>query len=111
MNDKMRALLRDCDVEAFIASGPGGQHRNTSKTAIRLFHRPTGLTAQATERRSQAQNKSAALKRLQAKIDAANEEVKERIATEPSESAKHRRLDEKKKTSQKKADRRWQPED
>ena len=64
MNSDMRALLSDCDVEFFRAGGPGGQHRNKVETGVRLHHRPTGFKVQATERRSQSQNKSLALKRL-----------------------------------------------
>ncbi len=57
-------LLADCDVERLRRSGPGGQHRNKVETAIRLTHRPTGITAMATERRSQAANLAQALRRL-----------------------------------------------
>ena len=58
------ALLADCDVQTFKASGPGGQHRNKVSSAVRLRHRPTGIDATAVESRSQHQNKAAALKRL-----------------------------------------------
>ncbi|MFN0197468.1 MAG: peptide chain release factor family protein [Planctomycetaceae bacterium] len=57
-------LQRDCTVERIRRSGPGGQHRNKVETGIRLLHKPTGLTAQATERRSQAENLQAATERL-----------------------------------------------
>lgn len=57
-------LLSDCDVARQRRSGPGGQHRNKVETAIRLTHRPTGITAEASERRSQAANLSAAARRL-----------------------------------------------
>jgi len=62
------ALLSDCDVNVHRASGPGGQHRNKVSTAVRLYHRPTGVTVQAYESRSQHENKRRALKRLRIKI-------------------------------------------
>jgi hypothetical protein len=62
------ALIRQCSVETFRASGPGGQHRNKIESAVRLTHRPTGVAAQAFERRSQHENRILALKRLRATI-------------------------------------------
>lgn len=58
------ALLKQCRVETFRASGPGGQKRNKTDSAVRLRHEPTGLSAQAFERRSQHQNRKRALARL-----------------------------------------------
>lgn len=62
------ALLKDCDVRRLRRSGPGGQHRNKVETAIVLLHRPTGVTAEANERRSQAENRSVALHRLRVNL-------------------------------------------
>ena len=50
------------------SSGPGGQHRNKVDTAVRLTHLPTGIEVTAAERRSQAQNRSAARHRLRIKL-------------------------------------------
>lgn len=58
------ALLAQCKIEAYRASGPGGQHRNKTSSAVRLRHLPTSLTACAEEDRSQHVNKRRALKRL-----------------------------------------------
>lgn len=58
------ALLARCTVHHTRGSGPGGQHRNNNQTAVVLTDQPTGLTAQASERRSAEQNKMVALKRL-----------------------------------------------
>jgi len=61
-------LLRNCLVRRFRHSGPGGQHRNKVETAIELIHEPTGVTAMATERRSQADNQKVALRRLRVNL-------------------------------------------
>jgi len=57
-------LLAECDVRQLRRSGPGGQRRNKVQTAVILNHRPTGVSAEANERRSQAANRSVALFRL-----------------------------------------------
>lgn len=59
-----QVLLADVDEQRFKGSGPGGQRRNKVETGVRLIHRPSGLTATATERRSRQQNHDAALLRL-----------------------------------------------
>jgi len=62
------ALLRSCTIQRTRGRGPGGQHRNKVETAVRLVHLPTGVVATATERRSQDQNRRAALFRLRVKL-------------------------------------------
>ena len=66
LSDKQ--LLAECRFEAFRGPGPGGQKRNKTSSAIRLTHRPTGLSAVASESRSQIRNRQAALDRLRHKI-------------------------------------------
>jgi hypothetical protein len=58
-------LLAQCDVDTYRASGPGGQKRNKTSSAVRLRHKPTGLIVIAEESRSQHENKAKALVRLQ----------------------------------------------
>lgn len=66
-----RIILRRCDIdrEPYKASGPGGQHKNKTETAIRLRHRPTGIVAQSASERSQRTNYESAWRLLQAKLD------------------------------------------
>ncbi|MCP3969108.1 MAG: peptide chain release factor-like protein [Rhodobacteraceae bacterium] len=61
---------RDVTFESFHAGGPGGQHQNTTDSAVRATHKPTGLTAFAREMRSQHRNKALALVRLQGLMSA-----------------------------------------
>lgn len=62
------ALLGQCVVDAYRASGPGGQKRNKTSSAVRLRHGPTGLIVVGTESRSQHENKARALRRLREAI-------------------------------------------
>lgn len=62
------ALLRQCDVDTYRASGPGGQKRNKTDSAVRLRHSPSGLSVIAEESRSQHENKARAIGRLRASI-------------------------------------------
>ena len=63
-----QTLLSQCAVDTYRASGPGGQKRNKTASAIRLRHEPTGVSANAVESRSQHENKARALKRLRLAI-------------------------------------------
>ncbi|MFP2959112.1 peptide chain release factor-like protein [Myxococcus sp. 1LA] len=97
------SLLKACEVDYFIASGPGGQHRNTTASGVRLTHAPTELSVSATERRSQVQNKGVALERLREGLKLLTFVPKVRRATKPTAGSKRRRLEGKKRTSEKKA--------
>jgi RF-1 domain len=73
-------LLAECDVRFLRRGGPGGQHRNKVSTAVVLRHLPTGVTAEANERRSQGENRQEALRRLrlQLAVDARSERAGQR---------------------------------
>jgi hypothetical protein len=57
-------LLQQCEVDTYRASGPGGQKRNKTSSAVRIRHPPSGLIVIAEESRSQHENRARALKRL-----------------------------------------------
>jgi peptide chain release factor len=62
--EKARFSERDVRIETLKAGGPGGQHVNTTESAVRAVHLPTGLTAVARDERSQTMNRKRALERL-----------------------------------------------
>lgn len=57
-------LLAQCEVDAYRASGPGGQKRNKTSSAVRIRHPASGLIVIAEESRSQHENRARALRRL-----------------------------------------------
>jgi hypothetical protein len=62
------ALIAQCEVDRYRASGPGGQHRNKTESAVRLRHRLTGVSAIGEDSRSQSENKLHAVRRLRSAI-------------------------------------------
>jgi protein subunit release factor B len=94
------SLELECEMEFFVAGGPGGQHRNKVETGVRLTHRPTGLVVTATERRSQSANE-----RMAEKLEERQRVRKPRRATRPSAGSKIRRRVAKTIQSQRKKSR------
>jgi len=116
-------------MRASRSSGPGGQHANVTSSRIEaifevdssealsakqraLLKRKLGdrVTAVAQDARSQARNRELALERLREKIAAGLKRPKPRRATKPSRAAREKRLEQKRKTSERKA-RRKPPSD
>jgi len=119
----------DLQFSAIRASGPGGQHVNKVSTAVELRFdiKSSSLPAQiksalmhvndrriskdgiivlkAQRYRSQEKNREDAVDRLKALIEKVSSPAKKRIATKPGKAAKERRLQDKKKTGEKKSRR------
>lgn len=99
------ALVAECEESFFVASGPGGQHRNKTESGVRLTHPATEVSVTATERRSQAQNRTHALERLRQALKLLTFVPKKRRPTRPTRGSKERRLKAKKHHAQRKTDR------
>jgi len=105
--DSDEALLAECDVHVFRASGPGGQSVNTSDSAVRLVHRPTGIVVVCRRERSQHRNKAICLERLRQRIaEKLAPPPPDRRPTRPTRVARERRLASKSHVAAKKRLRR-----
>src|SRR3954466_14162353 len=87
------ALLSQCDIQAHRASGPGGQHRNKSETAIRLVHGPSGVSAEGKDERSRTQNLRAAPPPLREKLARRAYRPPPRHPTRPTRASKKKRIE------------------
>jgi ribosome-associated protein len=125
INDEVAIPLDEIELRASRSSGPGGQHANVTASRIEAvfdvdasraltdeqrsrLREKLGdqVTAVAQDARSQARNRELALERLREKLAAGLARPRKRRPTRPSRAAKERRLEQKRRTSQRKSQRR-----
>lgn len=93
------ALYAQCETEAFHATGPGGQGVNTSDSAVRMRHLPTGITVTSREQRSQLRNRESCLHKIRAELVRRGTPSKVRHRTKPTRGSVRRRLEGKHRRS------------
>jgi ribosome-associated protein len=130
VNDKLEIPPEEIELRASRSSGPGGQHANVTASRIEavfdveasealseqqreLLLRKLGprVAAVAQDARSQARNRELALERLGEKLANGLRRPSPRRPTKPSRAARERRLEEKRRTSVRKRERRSPPTD
>ena len=87
-------LKKECEITTFKSSGPGGQHRNVTESAVRIRHVPSGITLIGQTHRSQHRNIQDALERLVGKFEEREREKnrKKRIPTRKPRTVREREL-------------------
>lgn len=91
--DDDEALLAECRVDVFRATGPGGQGVNTTDSAVRLTHGPSGIVVVCRRERSQHRNKQDCVARLRGKLEALlAPPPPERVPSRPTRASRERRL-------------------
>ncbi len=130
IDERLAIPLAEIELRTSRSSGPGGQHANVTASRVeavfdvaasasldearraRLLDRlgPV-VTAVAQDGRGQYRNRELALSRLAAKLAAALRPQRRRRPTKPTRASRARRLDQKRRTGERKQSRRWKPDD
>ena len=95
-------LLSECSVTTYRSRGKGGQHVNTTDSAVRLRHRKTGIVVTCQRERSQYLNKMTCLKNLRKRLEKLCTPPPVRIATKVPPKERLKRRENKTRLSQKK---------
>ena len=98
----LEQLETEVEVSVYQASGPGGQHRNRTYSAVRLKHIPTGIVVTAADSRSQLRNRKIALERLARRLAEHYHEDPPRKPTKKARPVRRRERQDREKESQKK---------
>lgn len=85
-------LAEQCEVQVFRATGPGGQGVNTTDSAVRTIHVPTGIVVTSRESRSQYRNRQICLQKIREELERRAIPPKVRRKTRPTRASKERRL-------------------
>jgi len=102
MKPEDKKLLAECAMQAFKASGKGGQHVQKTDSAVRLIHIPSGIRVTSQQERSQYLNKKICVEKIRKKLALRARKRKKRIPTKKSKGLRERELRQKKLQSKKK---------
>lgn len=93
-------IARDCEVQVFRATGPGGQGVNTTDSAVRIRHVPTGIVVVSREERSQLRNKERCIEKIREICRRRGRPPRPRKKTRVPAGQKRRRLEDKRARGQ-----------